>query len=55
MRFAVTSPFVPFLRPLAVVPLAVAAGLAVAAPTSAFICYTCAFSENYPWQKLGVR
>jgi len=50
MRFAITSPFIPFLRPLAVVPLAVAVWLAIPVPTSAFICYTCAFSENYPWQ-----
>ena len=34
MRFAVSSPFVPFLRPLAVVPLAVAGWLAIPAPTS---------------------
>lgn len=49
MRFTVTSPFVPFLRPLAVVPLAVAVWLAIPAPTTAIECYTCEFSDEYPW------
>ncbi len=49
MRFAITSPFIPFLRPLAVVPLAVAVWLAVPAPTSAFDCKRCGFSTTYPW------
>ncbi len=48
MRFAAPSPFVPFLRPLAVVPFAVAAWLSIPAPMSAFDCYTCTFGGG-PW------
>ena len=48
MRFAITSPFVPFLRPLAVVPLVVAAWLAIPVPTSAWTCWKCTFGGG-PW------
>lgn len=48
MRFAITSPFVPFLRPLAVVPLAVAVWLAIPVPTSAWTCWKCGFGGG-PW------
>ena len=60
MRFAVIPPFVPFLRPLAVVLLATAIWgasptaaeiwLASPTPTSAIPCYGCTWSDKAPWQ-----
>ena len=48
MRLAAPSSLVPFLRTLAVVPVAVAVWLASPAPTSA-VCYECRWSTHAPW------